>query len=198
MELTDRIATLIEPSLTDMGYELVRVRLTGSQRKTLQIMADRLDGKGMGVEDCSDISYAVSVLLDVEDPIQGAYSLEVSSPGIDRPLMKPEHFARFAGFDAKVELARMQDGRKRFIGPIQGVDQMGVHLLQEGEAVILPFAEIRSAKLVMNDALMAAAQNGTLPGAPVAEGADEEIVEEIVENAASEPGSEPAQEATLG
>ncbi|MDJ0684098.1 MAG: ribosome maturation factor RimP [Alphaproteobacteria bacterium] len=184
MELSERISELIEPSLGDMGYELVRVRLTGSQRKTLQIMADRIDGAGMSVEDCADISHAVSALLDVDDPIPGAYSLEVSSPGIDRPLTRLAHFERFAGFDAKIELHAMLDGRKRYSGRINGVAGEAVRLaLAEGGSADLPYSEIRSAKLIMNDALMAAAQNGTLPGAPIADGADEEIEETAGEDA---------------
>ena len=165
MDVVQKIETLIEPALTDMGYELVRVRVTGSQRKTLQIMADRLDGAAMSVDDCSDISHAVSAILDVEDPISDAYVLEVSSPGIDRPLTKLQHFARYTGFEAKVEMQHMIDGRKRFSGRLIGVEGDIVRLEHDGEAVDLPFGEIRNAKLILTDELIAAAQSGALDGA---------------------------------
>ena len=161
MDVVQKIETLIQPALADMGYELVRVRVTGSQRKTLQIMADRSDGAAMGVDDCADISHAVSAILDVEDPITDAYVLEVSSPGIDRPLTKLPHFERFAGFDAKVEMHHMVGGRKRFSGRLLGVDGATVRLEHEGEAVDLPFAGIRNAKLILTDELIAAARSGS-------------------------------------
>lgn len=158
MDVVQKIETLIDPALTDMGYELVRVRVTGSQRKTLQIMADRLDGAAMSVDDCADISHAVSAILDVEDPITDAYVLEVSSPGIDRPLTKLHHFERYVGFDAKVEMHHMVDGRKRFSGKLLGVGDATVQLDHEGTSVDLPFAGIRNAKLILTDELIAAAQ----------------------------------------
>ncbi len=158
MDLTRRIAEIITPSLEDMGYELVRVRLTGSQRMTLQIMADRKDEAAMTVEDCADISNATSALMDVEDPISDAYTLEVSSPGIDRPLTKPEHFTRYAGFDAKVEMHHMIGGRKRFTGIVQGIEDDQIILESDGDRVMLPYAEMRSAKLVLTDELIEAAR----------------------------------------
>lgn len=165
MDVVQKIETLIEPALVDMGYELVRVRVTGSQRKTLQIMADRLDGAAMSVEDCADISHAVSAIMDVDDPIADAYVLEVSSPGIDRPLTKLHHFGRYAGFEAKVELHHMIQGRKRYSGKLLGVDGDVIRLGHEGEAVDLPFADIRNAKLILTDELIAAAQSGSLDDA---------------------------------
>src|ERR1700733_12733059 len=103
MDLEHRIAEMIEPSLDGMGYELVRVLMQGRQNPVLQVMAERKDGAGMTVEDCADISRQISALLDVDDPIAGAYSLEVSSPGIDRPLTRPKDFEAYAGFEAKLE-----------------------------------------------------------------------------------------------
>lgn len=173
MDVVQKIETLIEPALADMGYELVRVRVSGSQRKTLQIMADRLDGAAMGVDDCADISHAVSAILDVEDPITDAYVLEVSSPGIDRPLTKLPHFGRYVGFEAKVELHHMIDGRKRFSGKLLGVDGDTIRLEHDGVAVDLPFAEIRNAKLILTDELIAAAQAGS----PDADGEEGSAVE---------------------
>jgi ribosome maturation factor RimP len=155
---TDRIASLIEPSLTAMGYALVRVLFTGGRRATLQVMAERLDDAPMTVEDCADISRSISAVLDVADPVAGAYDLEVSSPGIDRPLVRPGDYDRFAGHEAKVELSRPHDGRKRFRGRILGRDGDSVRIaLDEGEAK-LAFADIARAKLVLTDELIEAAQ----------------------------------------
>ena len=158
MPETRQIATLIAPSLEAMGYRLVRVAFTGGRRSTLQIMAERRDEAGMTVEDCADISHTVSALLDVADPIATGYTLEISSPGIDRPLIEPEDFARFAGHEAKVELSQPVDGRKRFRGLLLGADESAVRMaLEEGE-VALPLAEVVRAKLVLTDALIAAAR----------------------------------------
>jgi ribosome maturation factor RimP len=149
------VARLIAPSLEAMGYALVRVRLSGGGRPTLQIMAERIDGREMTVDDCADISRAVSALLDVEDPIAGAYVLEVSSPGLDRPLTRPEDFSRFAGHEAKLELADAVDGRKRFRGRLLGLEGDKVRIAAEEGESVLPVATIRSAKLVLTDALIA-------------------------------------------
>ena len=144
--------------MTDMGYELVRVMSTGGRRPTLQIMAERIDRAGMTVDDCAEISRAVSVLLDVDDPIAGAYQLEVSSPGIDRPLMKPADFERFAGFEARVETDRLIDGQRRFRGRLLGLENDHVRLTQPEGAKDIPLGAIRKAKLVLTDDLIAAAE----------------------------------------
>jgi len=158
MDLEQRLASMIAPSLSAMGYELVRVMMQGRQRAVLQIMAERRDNKAMTVDDCADISRQVSALLDVEDPIAGAYDLEVSSPGIDRPLTRLADYSRFAGFEAKLETQEPIDGRKRFRGRLMGADQEGQVRIAgpEGDWTI-PFAAIRSAKLVLNDELIAVA-----------------------------------------
>ncbi len=157
MDLQSRLEALITPSLDAMGYELVRVQLQGKQRLTLQIMADRKDGVAMAVEDCADISRSLSALLDVEDPISGAYTLEVSSPGIDRPLTRAKDFGRWAGFEAKLETVQPIEGRKRFRGRLLGLDDAGnVRLAVETGEVAIPFAEVRGAKLVLTDDLIAA------------------------------------------
>lgn len=149
---------MIEPTLTSMGYELVRVMSTGGRRPTLQVMAERLDRAGMTVDDCAGISRAVSAILDVEDPMDGAYQLEVSSPGIDRPLIKAEDFERFLGFEARVETDRQIEGQRKFRGRLLGVADQAVRLvLPEGERVI-PLSSIRKAKLVLTDDLLAAAE----------------------------------------
>lgn len=152
------IAGLIEPTLRAMGFELVRVMSTGGRRPTLQVMVERLDRSGMTVDDCAEISRAVSMILDVEDPIKEAFQLEVSSPGIDRPLIKPEDFERFSGFEARVETDRLIEGQKKFKGRLLGLKDEAVRLaLPEGERSI-PFAAIRKAKLVLTDDLLAAAE----------------------------------------
>lgn len=161
MDVTARVAETIEPTIVDMGYELVRVQLTGGGNAVLQIMADRTDGGEMQVDDCADISRAISAVLDVDDPIDGAYSLEVSSPGIDRPLTKLDHFARFAGHDARIELREGLEGRKRFRGILSGVEGELVLLRLEDEntdeeTIELPFEQISKAKLVLTDELLAA------------------------------------------
>lgn len=155
---TETIADLIEPTLEAMGYELVRVMSTGGRTPTLQVMAERLDRTGMTVDDCADISRALSAILDVEDPIDGAYQLEVSSPGIDRPLTKPADFERFVGFEARIETDRLIGGQRKFKGRLAGLENEAVRLaLPEGERTI-PLSSIRKAKLVLTDDLLAAAE----------------------------------------
>ena len=155
---TNEIVRIIEPSLEAMGYCLVRVALTGARRATLQVMAERRDEAPMSVEDCAEISRSVSALLDVADPIAGAYTLEVSSPGIDRPLVRPEDYDRFAGFAARIELNAPQDGRKRFHGRLLGCVEDHVRLIDEAGEVRLPLAAITRAKLVLTEDLLAATQ----------------------------------------
>ena len=157
MDRQERLEALILPTLESMGYELVRVQFQGKSRPTLQIMAERVDGQGMAVEDCADISRALSALLDVEDPIAGAYVLEVSSPGIDRPLTRAKDFAAWVGFEAKIEVDQPIDGRKRFRGKLLGIDGDGqvAIAIETGEAHI-PFTVVRNAKLVLTDDLIAA------------------------------------------
>lgn len=150
-----RLAGIVTPTIEGLGFELVRLRLMGGKRHVLQIMADRPDG-GIEVDDCARISRAVSAVLDVEDPISGEYVLEVSSPGIDRPLTRVKDFERYAGYEAKLETSEMIDGRKRFKGVLQGVED-GEVLIEIGpETVIgLAFDLIADAKLVLTDELIA-------------------------------------------
>ncbi len=156
---TARIEDLIAPALGDMGYEIVRIVFSGRPAR-LQIMAERQDRRGMTVEDCAEISRAVNALLDVEDPIPGHYHLEVSSPGIDRPLTRLTDFERFAGFEARVEMRQPSDGRRRYSGRLRGLAGTAVRLeTAAGEQVELPFEEISKAKLVLTDDLIAASQD---------------------------------------
>ncbi len=148
-----RLAEIITPVIEGMGFELVRVRFMGGKTKTLQIMAERPDG-GIEVEDCAAISTAVSATLDVEDPIEDQYTLEVSSPGIDRPLTRLKDFEAWAGYEAKIETAEMIDGRRRFKGSLEGVED-GEVLIKISEGVIgLQFDWLSDAKLVLTDDLI--------------------------------------------
>jgi ribosome maturation factor RimP len=155
--LEARIATSIAPTLTDMGYELVRVAVLGRERPTVQIMADRADGAQINVADCEAITHAVGAVLDVDDPIPGAWTLEVSSAGIDRPLTRVKDWNRFAGHLARAETVAPVDGRKRFSGVVLGADETVARMrLDDGSEVALPIADIRRARLVLTDALIAA------------------------------------------
>ena len=157
MDANRQVADLIEPTLSDMGFELVRVLLHGGQRPTLQVMAERADRAPMSVEHCAAISRAISAILDVADPIAGAYRLEVTSPGLDRPLTRRADFERFRGFEARVETDLPIAGQRRFRGRLLGVvdDQLRLQLA-EGEQAI-PCAGIRKAKLIVTDEVLAAA-----------------------------------------
>ena len=153
-----RIAHIVEPVVEGLGYRLVRVRLSAMNGATLQIMAEKPDGL-MTVEDCEILSRDLSPALDVEDPIDRAYHLEVSSPGIDRPLVRRSDFERWAGHEAKIELARMLNGRKRFRGQLAGVagDDVLVEIKRDGgepERVALPLADLAEARLVLTDELI--------------------------------------------
>lgn len=155
--LEARVAALCAPTLTQMGYELVRVSILGRERPTVQVMADRADGSLIGVDDCEAISRAIGAVLDVEDPIPGAWQLEVSSAGIDRPLTRVKDWNRFAGHLARVEMQVPVDGRRRFSGTVLGADDNAARLrLDDGADVDLPLGGIRRAKLVLTDALIAA------------------------------------------
>ncbi len=155
--LDARIADLVAPTIEHMGYELVRVQVSGKERPTVQVMADRADGAPFTVEDCEAISHAIGAVLDVADPIKAEWVLEVSSPGIDRPLTRTKDWERFAGHLATVELDIPMEGRKRFRGRVIGADAETARLrLDEGGEVALPRANIRRAKLVLTDELIAA------------------------------------------
>jgi len=154
-----KIFDLLSPSARAANFEIVRVRYGLHDGHTLQIMAERPDGK-MNVAGCEELSNLISAILDVEDPISGEYNLEVSSPGIDRPLTRPKDFERWAGFEAKLELSEAIEGRKRFRGNLQGFED-GEVLIEhqvEGQSDVqiigLDFASIAEAKLVMSDDLI--------------------------------------------
>ena len=154
-----RIAEIIEPVIVPMGYKLVRVRLLNQNGLTLQVMAERNDGT-MTVEDCEVLSMAISPVLDVEDPVDKAYHLEMSSPGIDRPMVRKSDFSRWQGHIVKCETSVLLDNRKRFRGKIAEVDAEGFTLERDqvayGEAprVVIPFNTLAEAKLVLTDDLI--------------------------------------------
>jgi ribosome maturation factor RimP len=153
--MDQRLAEIVRPTVEGMGYELVRLRFQGGSKKaTLQIMAERPDGS-MEVEDCAEVSRAVSAVLDVEDPIERQYTLEVSSPGIDRPLTRLKDFDRFEGWEAKLETSELIDGRKRFRGALAGVEDDEVLIEIEEGVIGLKFEWLADAKLVLTDELIA-------------------------------------------
>lgn len=160
----DQIGQLIAPAIAGAGYDLVRVQLgnAAGHGQNLQVMVERQDRRAMTVDDCAEVSRLVSALLDVEDPLPGHYMLEVSSPGIDRPLVRPEDYDRFAGFEAKIETAQPVDGRRRFRGRVRGRDGANVLIdCAEGRAAV-PFADIRRASLVLTEELIAATRDRAL------------------------------------
>ena len=153
--LEERIFELITPTADGLGFEVVRVRITGAKRMTLQVMAERPDHT-MSAADCATLSRALSPVLEEADPIEGAYVLEVSSPGVDRPLVRLKDFHDWQGYDAKLELNRLVEGRKRFAGVLAGVEDGAVAFTIEGEdeTALFPFEWIATAKLVLTDELM--------------------------------------------
>ncbi|MFZ0266982.1 ribosome maturation factor RimP [Caulobacter sp.] len=151
------LVELLDPVAESVGYEIVRLRLMGgAEQRRLQIMAERPDGD-MNVEDCAKLSRAISEIMDAADPISGEYTLEVSSPGVDRPLTRLKDFDTYAGLEVRIELDRVAEGRKRFKGELAGVEDGQVGLNLEGEddtTVYFPFEWIVDAKLVLTDQLM--------------------------------------------
>ncbi|HEY8383884.1 MAG TPA: ribosome maturation factor RimP [Microvirga sp.] len=166
-----RVAAIVEPVVNDLGFDLVRVKVSSTNGCTVQIMAERPDGT-MSVNDCEAVSRAVSPVLDLEDPVPQAYYLEVSSPGIDRPLVRASDFERWVGYDAKIEMAVPLDGCKRFRGFIRGVDATTVEIelpdVKEGleRFVRLPLMDLGDARLVLTDDLVRESlRRGTAPQA---------------------------------
>ncbi len=149
-----RIAGIVTPTIEGMGFELVRVRLMSGKKSTLQIMAERPEG-GIEVADCARISRAIGAVLDVEDPVSGEYALEVSSPGIDRPLTRLKDFERYEEYEARIETSELIDGRRRFKGVLRGVEN-GEVLIEIPEGTVgLEFDWLTDAKLILTDALIA-------------------------------------------
>ena len=173
-----RLASIVQPVIEDLGFELVRLRFMGGKTPRLQVMADS-PGGGIEVEDCARISRAISAVLDVEDPIEGAYALEVSSPGIDRPLTRLKDFERWAGYQAKLQTETLISGRKNFKGFLSGVED-GEVLIDIAEGTIgIAFDWLAEAKLVLTDDLIAESLRAQEKG-----GFDAAAFDEIEETAA--------------
>lgn len=160
--LEERIAEIISPSVSGLGLELVRVRMMGGDRQTLQVMAERPDGT-MDVGTCATLSRDISAVMDVDDPIREAYRLEVSSPGIDRPLTRLSDFAAFTGHRAKIELKRGINGQKRWQGVLVSADESGkIELsLDKGDVLEVAFVDLASARLVLTDELIKASERSS-------------------------------------
>jgi ribosome maturation factor RimP len=178
--LAAQIAAIAEPVLADLGFRLVRIVLSGRSGSTVQIMAERPDGM-LTVEECAEISRRLSPVLDAHDPIQGQYTLEVSSPGIDRPLVRPSDFEAWAGYEAKIEMKELISGRKRFRGMLEGVEGdevcIEVEIDQIGRQVVgLPIGLIGEARLMLTDELireaLRRAKKGAKDQAAIADAAD--------------------------
>jgi len=185
-----RIAAAIEPALGTLGFRLVRVKVTGRDGGTLQVMAERPDGT-FTIDDCEATSRALSPILDVEDPIQAAYRLEVSSPGIDRPLVRRSDIERALGHEAKIEMNLMVEGRKRFRGIIEAIENDALKLKStEGkEDALLPLNEIADAKLVLTDALIEEALRREKRAGEENETADEKSAAKTQKNSAKRRAS---------
>ena len=158
VESERQIEQTIAPTLAAMGYEIVRIRLGSGRQTVLQVMIERADRAPLTVDDCAAASRSVSARLEEEKLPAGEYALEVSSPGIDRPLVRLGDFARFAGFEAKVEMSEPLEGRRRFRGRLQGTGDGCVRMTVDDRDVTLPYDSIRAAKLVLTDELLAASE----------------------------------------
>ena len=180
MQKRHPLQDMLEPVINDMGYDVVRMITIGNVNSTLQIMIERKDRKNIIVDDCADVSRAVSAILDEKDPISGRYNLEVSSPGLDRPLTTLENFVRFAGFEAKIETDVEIEKRKRFKGRIVSVDEdENIIFSMDDQEYKIPFEAVTKAKLLLTDELIAAAQAEADAEAELE--AVEEVEEEIEE-----------------
>jgi ribosome maturation factor RimP len=162
-DLLHRIEDIVSPTITGMGFDLVRVAMSRGGG-TLQIMIEPSDGRPLDVEDCATLSRALSAVLDVEDPIASRYTLEVSSPGIDRPLTRPKDYARWSGHLARFELALPINGLRRFKGTLLGIENDVVRVkLDDGTEAQLPLSSVTRAKLEITDALLAEHQRTQIP-----------------------------------
>ena len=181
-----RLADIVGPVIEGMGFELVRIRLMGGKTRTLQIMADKADG-GIDVDDCGAISTAVSLVLDVEDPVEDNYILEVSSPGIDRPLTRLKDFDVWQGWEARIETTELIDGRRRFKGTLAGVEGDEVLIEIEEGTVGLKFEWLSDAKLILTEELI----TEMLRQRKIAGAIDETQFDEVLDHSTDEePGND--------
>lgn len=185
--MAQAVANVVEPVIEGLGYRLVRVKISGVNGCTVQIMAERPDGT-MGIDECEEISKAISPVLDVDDPVGRAYHLEISSPGIDRPLVRKGDFERWAGYEAKIEMATPADGRKRFRGLLLGVEGENalIELLdvkaEDEKRFALPLRHIGDARLVLTDELIREALRRDKAARAAAGRPDEDEIEETEES----------------
>lgn len=156
MQAKHHLQDMLEPTINELGFDVVRILTIGQKNPTLQIMIERKDRTDIIVEDCAKVSRAVSEILDEKDPIKDQYSLEVSSPGLDRPLITLEHFQRFSGYEAKIETAVEVESRKRFKGRIVNVDDKNnIHFEMDGQEYVIPYDAVSKAKILITDELLA-------------------------------------------
>ena len=155
MEQTNRVEQMVKPMLKELGFELVQVQLLGKKNPCLQVMAEPISDRSMSIADCESISHTLSTLLDVEDLMPSSYTLEVSSPGLDRPLVNLDHYERFKGHDALIETSTIIDGSKKFRAHILGVKGGNILLQVSDEEKVFAFNDIKKAKLVVTDKLLA-------------------------------------------
>ncbi|QIE40805.1 ribosome maturation factor RimP [Meridianimarinicoccus aquatilis] len=194
--IDQRLAGILTPVIEGLGYELVRVRLMSGKSKTLQIMAEKPEG-GIEVDDCAKISTAVSAVLDVEDPLVEAYTLEVSSPGIDRPLTRLKDFDAWSGYEAKIETTELIDGRRRFKGIIAGTEDDEVLVEIEEGTIGLKFDWLSDAKLVLTDELISEMLRQRKATGTIDETQFDEIVDHDAmtpSNSAEAPATAPQEE----
>ena len=158
MQKKHHLHDMLEPTINNLGFDLVRIMTIGNVNPTLQVMIERKDRNNMVVDDCAIVSRAISVILDEKDPISGRYTLEVSSPGLDRPLVALENFVRFEGFEAKIETDTEIEKRKRFKGRIIRVDGEDIIFLMDDKEWTIPYDAVSKAKLLLTDELLAIAE----------------------------------------
>lgn len=155
MQTKHHLQDMLEPVINELGFDVVRILTIGQKNPTLQIMIERKDRTDIVVEDCAKASRAVSEILDEKDPIKDRYNLEVSSPGLDRPLITLEHFQRFVGYDVRIETSVEVEKRKRFKGKILSVDeQNNIHFEMEGQEYVIPYDAVSKAKVLITDELL--------------------------------------------
>ena len=179
-----RIAEILTPAIEGMGFELVRLRLEGGKTRKLQVMVDRPEG-GIVVEDCARISTHISAVLDVEDPLEDRYTLEVSSPGIDRPLTRLKDFSDWVGYEAHLETSELIDGRRRFRGRLEGAEGDEVLIAIEEGTIGLKFDWLSDAKLILTDTLIADVLKARKDAGIIDEGAFDDIETESDSDSAS-------------
>ena len=158
MEFVQRVEGIITPSIEELGFRIVRVDFTGGKTPRLQVMAEHAKTGRMNLDDCVNVSRRISVVLDVEDPLAGSYELEVSSPGIDRPLITISDYERYSGFDVRIEMKSAVKGRKQITGRLRGVKEEIVTIQLENKITELRYEEIERAKLLLSDELIAASE----------------------------------------